>query len=119
MLQPMRWFKRPPFTIDHFMAQMDQIWRLGPLGRVVGMLPGMRKLVEQLRLDEAQVERQMIRMRAIYDSMNRQERAMPDLLNGSRRRRIADGAGVRVQEVIHFIRQFEMTRDMMRRLQGN
>ena len=60
----------------------------------------------------------MQHMRAIYDSMTRQERKKPELLDGMRRRRIASGAGVDVQEVGKFMKQFEMSRDMMRAVGG-
>jgi signal recognition particle subunit SRP54 len=60
----------------------------------------------------------MDRMKAIYNSMSRKERAKPDLLDGPRRRRIAAGAGVQVSEVGQFMKQFTMTRDMMRAIGG-
>ena len=69
-------------------------------------------------MEGGDVERQMQRMRAIYDSMNRKERHNPDSLDGQRRRRIASGAGVAVQEVGSFMKQFEMSRDMMRAVGG-
>jgi signal recognition particle subunit SRP54 len=64
------------------------------------------------------VENQMNRMRAIYDSMSKVERRKPDLLDGGRRRRIARGAGVGLNEVGQFMKQFEMSRDMMRAVGG-
>jgi signal recognition particle subunit SRP54 len=106
------------FTLDDFMSQMGQVKKLGPMGKVMGMIPGMSELTKQLQMGEGDVERQMGRMRAIYDSMNRAERKKPDMLDGSRRRRIARGAGVELNEVGQFIKQFEMSRDMMRAVGG-
>jgi signal recognition particle subunit SRP54 len=106
------------FTLDDFMAQMGQVKKLGPMGKVMGMIPGMSELTKQLGQGEGEIEGQMGRMRAIYDSMNRKERKNPDVLDGPRRRRIAQGAGVDVKEVGQFIKQFNMSRDMMRAVGG-
>jgi signal recognition particle subunit SRP54 len=98
-------------TLDEFVDMMGQWERPGPLGRF---------LMRRLFRDEAiiDVEHQKSLMTAIYDSMNRRERADVGILNGSRRRRIAEGAGVRTPEVAQFVKQFVMTRDMMRALRG-
>jgi signal recognition particle subunit SRP54 len=106
------------FTLEDFMSQMGQIKKLGPMGKVMGMIPGMSELTKQAGMGEGDVELQMARMRAIYDSMNRKERAKPDMLDGPRRRRVARGAGVEVNEVGQFMKQFEMSRDMMRAVGG-
>jgi signal recognition particle subunit SRP54 len=106
------------FTLDDFMAQMGQVKKLGPMGKIMGMIPGMSEMTKQLQMGEGDVEREMVHMRAIYDSMTRDERKKPDLLDGMRRRRIARGAGVDVQEVGKFMKQFEMSRDMMRAVGG-
>jgi signal recognition particle subunit SRP54 len=106
------------FTLDDFMSQMGQVKRLGPMGKVMGMIPGMSEMSKQMNMGEGDVEKQMGRMRAIYDSMNKRERKNPDVLDGPRRRRIAQGAGVAPTEVGQFMKQFEMTRDMMRAVGG-
>lgn len=106
------------FTLDDFMAQMGQIKKLGPMGKVMGMIPGMSELTKTVNMDGDDVENQMHRMRAIYDSMNRGERKNPDVIDSPRRRRIARGAGVDVQEVGQFLKQFNMSRDMMRAVGG-
>src|SRR2546429_6578462 len=80
------------FTLDDFMAQMTQIRKLGPMGKIMGMIPGMSELTKQMGQGEGDVENQLTNMRAIYDSMNRKERTNPDVLDGPRRRRIATGA---------------------------
>ena len=106
------------FTLDDFMAQMSQVKKLGPMGKVMGMIPGMNEMSKQMNMGEGEVEKQMGRMRAIFDSMNKKERKNPDVLDGPRRRRIARGAGVDVNEVGQFMKQFETTRDMMRAVGG-
>ena len=106
------------FTLDDFIGQMGQIKKLGPMGKVMGMIPGMSELTKQIGQDGEGVENQMGRMKAIYDSMTRTERAKPDLLDANRRRRIARGAGVDVSEVGSFMKQFNMSRDMMRAVGG-
>jgi signal recognition particle subunit SRP54 len=106
------------FTLDDFMAQMSQVRKLGPMGKVMGMIPGMNELTKQVGQNEGAVEKQMNHMRAIYDSMTRAERKKPELLDGNRRRRIATGAGVELNEVGQFMKQFEMSRDMMRAVGG-
>src|SRR5438046_4530933 len=67
------------FTLDDFIAQMSQVKKLGPMGKVMGMIPGMSELTKQLGHDGEGVEHQMGRMRAIYDSMTRKERQKPDV----------------------------------------
>jgi signal recognition particle subunit SRP54 len=106
------------FTLEDFMAQMGQVKKLGPMGKVMGMIPGMSEMSKQMNMGEGEVEKQMGRMRAIYDSMSKKERKKPDVLDGPRRRRIAQGAGVAPNEVSQFMKQFEMTRDMMRAVGG-
>ena len=106
------------FTLEDYIAQMSQVKKLGPLGKVMGMIPGMNQLSKQLGQSEGVMEKSMDRMVAIYNSMNKKERKNPDILDGNRRRRIATGAGVLPQEVSQFIKQFEMTRGVMRSFAG-
>lgn len=106
------------FTLDDFMAQMGQIKKLGPIGKVMGMIPGMSELTKQVAMSDGDVEQQMGHMRAIYDSMTRGERKKPELLDAGRRRRISVGAGVPLNAVGQFVKQFEGARDMMRAVGG-
>jgi signal recognition particle subunit SRP54 len=106
------------FTLDDFMAQMTQVKKLGPMGKVMSMIPGMSELSKQVNMGEGDVEKQMGTMRAIYDSMTKDERKNSDLLDAGRRRRVARGAGVELKEVGQFMKQFEMSRDMMRAVGG-
>jgi signal recognition particle subunit SRP54 len=102
------------FTLEDFISQMGQVKKLGPMSKVMGMIPGMSQMTKSLNMGEGDVEKQMGQMKAIYDSMSLKERKNPDLLDAARRRRIARGAGVELNAVGQFMKQFEMSRDMMR-----
>jgi signal recognition particle subunit SRP54 len=106
------------FTLDDFITQMNQVTKLGPMGKIMGLIPGMNQLTRQFNLNEGEVDNQMGRMKAIYYSMTPKERKNTDLLDSARRRRIARGAGVDVAMVGHFMKQFEMSRDMMKAIGG-
>jgi signal recognition particle subunit SRP54 len=82
------------------------------------MIPGMSEMTKAIGQNEGAVETQMNRMQAMYNSMTKAERKKPDILDGNRRRRIARGAGVQLNEIGQFIKQFEMSRDMMRAVGG-
>jgi signal recognition particle subunit SRP54 len=100
-------------SLDDFMDQMAQVGKLGSVGRVMNMLPGMDGFTRDLNIKESDMDKQVVRMRAIYNSMSKKERKDPDMLDGPRRRRIATGAGVQTQDVSQFIKQFETSRDLM------
>ncbi len=105
------------FTLDDFLAQMNQIRKLGPLQNILGMLPGMGKLKDQLAgfdLDNKEVRQ----IEAIIKSMTMAERTNPNILNGSRRKRIAAGSGTTVQRVNQLIKQFEDARKFMKQMQS-
>lgn len=105
------------FTLDDFLAQMNQIRKLGPLQNLLGMLPGMGKLKDQLAgfdLDNKEVRQ----IEAIIKSMTMAERTDPNILNGSRRKRIATGSGTTVQRVNQLIKQFEEARKFMKQMQS-
>ena len=105
------------FTLDDFLAQMNQIRKLGPLQNILGMLPGMGKLKDQLAgfdLDNKEVRQ----IEAIIKSMTIAERTNPNILNGSRRKRIAVGSGTTVQRVNQLIKQFEDARKFMKQMQS-
>ena len=102
------------FTLEDFMAQMAQVKKMGPMGKVMGMIPGMGDMMKQVKMNEGDIERSLKRMQAMYQSMTTAERKKPDLIEHGRRRRIARGAGVDSSEVSKFIKDFEQSRDMMR-----
>jgi len=104
------------FNLEDFSSQLKQIRKMGSLSQVMDMLPGgMGQMARNV--DPAESERQMKRTEAIINSMTIKERRDPDLLNASRRRRIAAGAGTEVQEVNRLIKQFRDAQRMMKTLQ--
>ncbi|HEV3108996.1 MAG TPA: signal recognition particle protein [Candidatus Binataceae bacterium] len=109
-----RKFKKNEFTLEDFAQQMIALQKMGSLGDLLGMIPGFKKIASQVDSDQAQQE--LSRIKAIIDSMTRQERRNHLILNGSRRMRIATGSGTSVQEVNRFVKQFEQTRKMMKKI---
>jgi signal recognition particle subunit SRP54 len=104
------------FNLEDFSSQLKQIRKMGSLSQVMDMLPGgMGQMARNV--DPADTDRQMNRTEAIINSMTIKERRDPDLLNASRRRRIAAGAGTEVQEVNRLIKQFRDAQRMMKTLQ--
>ncbi len=106
--------RRERFTLEDFRTQLKQVQTMGPLSEVLAMVPGLGPAVGQAGGDGE--ERALRRMEAILNSMTRQEREDPALLNGSRRRRIATGSGTSVAEVNRLLRQFAQTQKVMRQL---
>lgn len=105
------------FTLDDFLGQMRQIRKLGPLQNLLGLMPGMGKFKEQLK-DVDMDSKEIRRIEAIITSMTKAERANPNILNGSRRKRIAEGSGTKVQDVNRLVKQFEEARKMMKKMQS-
>ena len=105
-----RKLRKHEFGLDDFLDQMRQLRRLGPLQSLLGMIPGMSKELRNVKVDE----RDFDRLQAIILAMTPQERRHPELINGSRRLRIARGSGTNVQAVKQLIRQFEQARKVMR-----
>ncbi|HLH78200.1 MAG TPA: signal recognition particle protein [Candidatus Binataceae bacterium] len=109
-----RKFKKNEFTLEDFAQQMLAIQKMGSLGDLLGMIPGFKKIAGQV--DSEQAQQEMARIKAIIDSMTKQERRNHLLLNGSRRARIAAGSGTSVAEINRFMKQFEQTRKMMKKV---
>jgi len=105
--------KKSDFDLDDFLAQVQQIKKLGSMQSVIGMIPGM----SGVKLGDLP-ERQMALTEAIIKSMTRQERRKPDLINGSRRQRIAQGAGVKIVDVNQLLKQFQQMQKMMKMMKG-
>jgi len=101
------------FTLEDFLAQLKQVRKMGPLSSVLGMMPGMGKAMKELRGANID-DRELDRLEAIILSMTPEERADPDVIRGSRRRRIAAGSGTNVQAVKQLTKQFEQMRKMMK-----
>ena len=105
------------FTLDDFLSQMQSIRKMGSLESILGMIPGLGSKMKQLK--DVQVdEKDMNRVEAIIQSMTKKERRDPGIINGSRRKRIAEGSGTRVQDVNRLLKQFLEARKMMKRMQG-
>jgi signal recognition particle subunit SRP54 len=107
-----RKMRRQEFTLDDFLQQMKQVRRMGPLSNVLGMMPGMGKTMKQLR-EVNMDDRELDRLEAIILSMTPAERARPDMIDGSRRKRIARGSGTTVQAVNQLVKQFAQMRKLM------
>jgi signal recognition particle subunit SRP54 len=102
------------FTFEDFLEQLQQVRKMGPLGSLVGMIPGLPKEIKNQEIDEGELNR----VEAIIRSMTPRERANPALIDGSRRNRIANGSGVMPGEVSALIKQFNEVQKMMKRM-GN
>ena len=110
-----RKMRQDQFTLDDFLKQLKQVRRMGPLSSVLGMMPGMGKAMKEVRnanLDD----RELDRLEAMILSMTPEERANPDVIRGSRRRRIAAGSGTNVQAVKQLTKQFDQMRKVMKQI---
>jgi len=104
------------FTLEDFLKQMQQIKKLGPIGQLMEMIPGMGKMAKDVDLSNA--EDDLKRVEAIIQSMTLQERRNPKILKASRKRRVAAGSGTSVQEVNALLKQFREMQTMMKQLRG-
>ncbi|WJH33243.1 signal recognition particle protein [Paenibacillus sp. CC-CFT747] len=111
-----RKLRNAEFTFEDFLEQMDQVKKLGPLDQILEMLPGMNKMkgMKDLKVDD----KQMGHIEAIVKSMTVQEKRQPEIINASRRKRIANGSGTSIQEVNRLIKQFDDMRKMMKQFSG-
>ena len=106
------------FDLEDFLAQLQQIKKMGSITKLLGMVPGIdKKALDQV--DEADSERKMKRTEAIIQSMTPKERHNPKIIAASRKIRIAKGSGTRVQDVNELLKQFEQMRQMMKQMTGN
>lgn len=103
------------FTLQDYLDQLKQIKKMGSLKSILGMIGIDEKAIEQAKIDD----KQFVLAESIIQSMTVKERNNPDIINGQRRRRIADGSGTTVQEVNKFLKQYNDTRLMMKRVLGN
>ena len=99
------------FTLEDFYDQIQQVKKMGNIKDIAGMLPGMDKALKDVDIDDKTAYKST---EAIIQSMTVQERRHPEIINGSRRKRIADGSGTSIQEVNRLLKQFENTRKMMK-----
>jgi signal recognition particle subunit SRP54 len=106
------------FTLEDFRDQLRTIKKMGPIEQILGMLPGMGNLKELTAGREQVDEKQLGRVEAIINSMTAQERRNHQLLNGSRRKRIARGSGTSVEEINRLLKQFVQMQKMLKQLGG-
>src|SRR5436189_4481416 len=104
------------FDLEDFLTAMRQLKRMGPLRQVMEMIPGLNKLATTPEMEEAIEGDQMKHIEAIVLSMTKEERRKPEILNGSRRKRIARGSGTTVQEINQLLEQFNDMRPMVRQM---
>lgn len=107
--------RRAEFDLEDFREQLRQFKKMGPLEEILGMLPGFGNL-KKLKQDLAFDEKELVAVEAIINSMTPEERRRPEIIDGSRRRRIARGSGTTVQDVNRLLKQFEQTRKMIKQL---
>ena len=111
--------RKAEFTFDDYLESVSQMKKLGGIGNVLGMMPGMMPGGGKMpQIDEEAAEKSMARTEAIIYSMTPQERSNPSLMNPSRKHRIAKGAGVDVSEVNRLVKQFEQMKKMMKQMPG-
>lgn len=109
-----RKIKKAEFDYNDFLDQMHQIKKMGGISDILSMLPGMGKQVKDVEIDE----KALARTEAIIYSMTREERSNPDIINPSRKKRIAAGAGVDISEVNALVKQFDQMKKMMKQMTG-
>ncbi len=103
--------KKQEFDLDDYLTQLRQVKKMGSFSSILKMIPGMNK-IKDLKVDD----KEFVKIEAIICSMTKKEKRNPKILNGNRRKRIANGSGVTVQEVNKFMASFEMTQKMMKKM---
>lgn len=108
--------RKAEFDYNDFLTQMQQIKKMGGMGSILSMMPGMGSQLSSVDMDEG--EKSMHRVESIILSMTKEERANPNLMNPSRKQRIARGAGVEISEVNRLVKQFDQMKKMMKQMPG-
>lgn len=104
------------FTLEDFQDQLSQMKSMGPIDQLIGMIPGMNaRQLQGLEVDDSHLKK----IEAIIQSMTPEERRRPEIIGGSRRKRIAQGSGTRVQDVNRLLKQFSQTKQMLKQLSGS
>lgn len=107
--------KKGQFGFEDFLAQIENVKKLGSMSSIVSMIPGLSQVAGQLKNVDLDNSRELKNIRAMVNSMTKKERENPDLLNGSRRKRIAQGAGIEVADINRIIKQFDMASKMAKK----
>lgn len=110
--------KKGDFNFNDFLEQMESISKLGNMKSLLSMIPGAGQLAGQLGDMDLQNSREIVRIRAMIYSMTKKEREDPELINGSRRERIARGSGLNVPEVNRILKQFKNAAKMAKQFSG-
>ncbi len=109
-----RKFKKAEFGFDDYLESMNQMKKMGSLTDLLSMLPGVGSQIKDVQIDESQMDK----IEAMILSMTKEERSNPDILNPSRKKRIAQGAGVSIADVNRLVKQFEQGKKMMKQMSG-
>ncbi len=107
-------FKENSFTFEDYLAQIENMKKMGNLKDVISMIPGLSSKLKNVDIDENQIKRN----KAIIQSMTPKERRNPELIKSSQRKRIAEGSGTTIQDVNTLLRQFEQTKEMMKMMKN-
>lgn len=109
-----RKIRQQEFTLEDFLEQMQQVRSMGPLEEILGMIPGLGKQLKGMKAEFD--EKELAHIEAIIKSMTPEERRNPEIINGSRKKRIARGSGTKVQDVNRLLKQFEESRRLMKQI---
>lgn len=107
--------KKGQFGFEDFLAQIENVKKLGSMSSIMSMIPGLSQVAGQLKDVDLDNSKELKNIRAMVNSMTKKERENPDLLNGSRRKRIAQGAGLEVADINRIIKQFDMAAKMAKK----
>lgn len=115
MKQMEKKFRESSFTLDDFLVQFESMKKMGNINELIGMMPGMSNMkISEKDIDETRIEK----FKAIIRSMTKQEREHPEIIKSTRRKRIADGSGTAVQDVNQLLKQFDQTKELMRKMRN-
>ena len=107
-------FKENSFNFEDYLVQMENMSKMGDINDLIAMIPGAANKLKGMKVDE----RELIKNKAIVQSMTKKERRNPDIIKASQKRRIADGSGTQIQDVNRLLKQFEQSKDLMKQLNG-
>ena len=110
--------KKAEFDFNDFLEYMGQIKNMGGISSIMSMMPGLSGQMKNVSIDDDEAEKNMRRTESIIYSMTKAERSNPDILNPSRKNRIARGAGVDIADVNRLVKQFEQMKKMMKQMPG-
>ena len=107
-------FKENSFNFEDYLVQMENMSKMGDINDLIAMIPGAASKLKGMKVDE----RELIKNKAIVQSMTKKERRNPDLIKASQKRRIAQGSGTQIQDVNRLLKQFEQSKELMKQLNG-